>query len=395
MARKSQRRAVKRAARETAKVAKKYPKIFVTFLVIVLILAIAGGAAYYFLIYKKKNPSGGTPPTTPVETDELSIHFLELGNKYTGDCTLIKINDVEVLIDAGSKQNSATAIIDYIESNHLCEDGTLEYVIATHAHEDHIGAFYSTSTRAGIFEQYTCETIIDFPLTNKSYSSGSVYGKYVDARNAEVENEGAKHYTALECWNQTGGAQRSYSLAQDVTLNILYQKYYEQTQSRGENDYSVCVLLTQGTNNYLFTGDLEAQGESSLVDSNDLPHCNLFKGGHHGSSTSTTDTLLAEITPDAICICACAGSPEYTSDKLGTFPTQECVDRMAQYTDKIYVTSLATNVDWVEETWDYTSMNGNILVTSKGEAVTITGSNNSTILKDTAWFLENRVWNGA
>ena len=33
-----------------------------------------------------------------------SIHFLEVGNKYTGDCTYVKAGDIDILIDAGSRK---------------------------------------------------------------------------------------------------------------------------------------------------------------------------------------------------------------------------------------------------------------------------------------------------
>ena len=35
--------------------------------------------------------------------DVFSVHFLELGNKYTGDCTYIKYGNVDILIDCGSR----------------------------------------------------------------------------------------------------------------------------------------------------------------------------------------------------------------------------------------------------------------------------------------------------
>ena len=72
------------------------------------------------------------------------------------------------------------------------------------------------------------------------------------------------------------------------------------------------------------------------------------------------------------------------------------IDRVGKYTDKIYVTSLATNVVISEksESWEFTSMNGNIVVKSDGIAFTVTGSNNSAVLKDTEWFIKNRTWNG-
>ena len=80
-----------------------------------------------------------------------------------------------------------------------------------------------------------------------------------------------------------------------MTMEILDQKFYRETTS-DENDYSVCALFTQANNHYLFTGDLEKDGEKSLVALNSLPEVELFKGGHHGSYTANTDTLLSVIT---------------------------------------------------------------------------------------------------
>ena len=79
----------------------------------------------------------GYNPNAPAISD-VEVHFLELGNKNSGDCTLIKCGDTEVLIDAGSKRNSTKTVKDYIDK--YCTDGKLEYVVATHAHEDHIAA---------------------------------------------------------------------------------------------------------------------------------------------------------------------------------------------------------------------------------------------------------------
>ena len=314
-----------------------------------------------------------------IVTDELSIHFLELGNKYTGDCTLIKVGDTEVLIDAGSRKGSAATIVPYVQQ--YCTDGVLEYVIATHAHQDHIAGFIGTTKIDGIFESFVCETIIDYSLTNATSATRTDYERL---RDEEVAN-GAKHYTALQCWQETDGAKRSYELAEGITLNILYQRFYEEKTS-DENDYSVCMLLTQGNNNYLFTGDLEHHGELSLIESNDLPKCNLFKGGHHGSPTSNTPELFAVIQPEIVCVCCCCGSDEYTDNVANMFPSQAFVNNVAPYTDKVYVTTIvADNSD------GFASMNGNIVVTSNGENVTVNCSNNNTLFKDTAWFAANRV----
>lgn len=314
-----------------------------------------------------------------IETDELSIHFLELGNKYTGDCTLIKVGNTEVLIDAGSRKGSAATIVPYIQQ--YCTDGVLEYVIATHAHQDHIAGFVGTASADGVLESFVCETIIDYPLTN---ADSAIRADYEELRDAEVA-AGAKHYTALECWNNENGAKRTYELAEGIKMNFLYQKFYEEKTS-DENDYSVCMLLSQGDNHYLFTGDLEGEGEESLVASNDLPKCVLFKGGHHGSPTSNTDALLSEIRPDIVCVCCCCGSDEYTSNVANMFPSQAFVDRVAPYTDRVYVTTIIS-----DNKAGYESMNGNVVITSDGKEVTVACSNNDILFKDTEWFKANRT----
>ena len=361
----------------------------VFFCIISIVLGLFAGAVGNHLI---------TLPSKrdPLIYGDLSIHFLELGNKWVGDCTYIKYGDIDILIDAGSRNNSASAIIEYIDP--FVEDDTLEYVIATHAHEDHISGFYSQGSTIGIFEKYSVGTIIDFPNTNKTnYSNSTVIGKYVNARNAEVE-AGAKHYTALECYNNEGDAKRVWNLAEGLELEILYNYYYDHSYSTGENNFSVCAMINQDDNHYIFTGDLEEAGERKLVEHYEtmggLPKCALYKGGHHGSGTSSCDEFLLDIDPDYVCICSCAGTAEYTDNNDTQFPTQEFIDRIAPYTDAIYVTSMVDNYVSKDE-WDslgtVKSMNGNIVFNVINGTFTISCSNNNLILKDTEWFKSNRT----
>lgn len=338
-----------------------------------------------------------------ISSAELSIHFLELGNKYTGDCTLIKYGDTEVLIDAGSRQNSAVAIKNYVDE--YCTDGVLEYVIATHAHQDHIAGFVgskSGNSRTGILYQYEVGTLIQFAGTN---ADTEIYDNYCEAVEY-VKEKGTKVYTAKQCWYETDGAKKQYFLDSEnkISMNILYQRYYDET-TKDENDYSVCMLLTQVTENktynYLFTGDLENDGESSLVDNNTLPEVELFKGGHHGSYTATTEKLLKVIKPKNVAVCCCCGSPEYTQEPDNTFPAQAFIDRVSKYTENIYCTTMATDLldlnasgKFPDRTsFNYASMNGNVVFYTVSGKLKLYCSNNDTILKDTEWFKKYRVWN--
>ena len=423
----SSKKAVDTAKRTAKKTAKKHSGAVIAIIVILVIL-IGVAVALYFtvdsvhttvdnLIFGKsaegtldKDSSGsgantqtgdssdGTtttdggkaevPKAQTFGDNDLSFHFLELGNNYTGDSTYIKAGDIDILIDAGSRQNSSDAIAEYVDR--YCTDGKLEYVIATHAHQDHIAGFTNTKSRPGIFARYECEVIIDFALTDVT---SATYNNYVTARDEEVA-AGAKHYTALECAKGLNGAQATYSLGEGMSMTVLYQEFYE-NRSSDENNYSVCMLFNHGTNYYLLTGDLEEKGEESLVKNNDLPEVQLFKAGHHGSYTATTDALLSVIKPKIVCVCCCAGAVEYTQNKSNTFPSQAFVDRVAPYTDRVYVTTVGT-VTYNEtkgkyEDTGFASMNGVITVLSSGGAVTVSCSNNDVLLKDTAWFKENRT----
>ena len=321
-----------------------------------------------------------------VTYDEFQMHFLELGNKYSGDSTYIKAGDIDILIDAGSRKSSAITIKEYVDQ--YCTDGKLEYVIATHAHQDHIAGFVGSNSgkiKTGIYYQYKIDTIIDFALTN---STTQLYSDYLDAVDYAVSN-GTKHYTANDCWNNKNGASRSIQLTENCSLDILYNKYYFE-ESEDENNYSVCAMFNYNDKHFMLTGDLEFEGEEALSKYYDgstkektLPHVELFKAGHHGSKTSSNDCLLKLITPSICTICCCAGGSEYTSNYNNVFPTQDFINRVAKYTDQVYATSVFN-----EKTLEFESLNGNIIISSNGNEVAVSATNNITKLKDTNWFNE-------
>ena len=386
----------KKAARAAEKVAKKHPKLF-TFLLVILVIALIAAACYYFFVYRKQHQggSGGSPEVvggnvTEIASADLSIHFIAPAVKASGDSALIKVGNTEVLIDAGPNKTNTTEIADYLGA--YCTDGVLEYVIATHSDSDHIAGFVGSSSggkRNGILYTYNVGTIIQFDQVTEETS---LYREYCDAVEYAKE-QGTAVYTGLQCWNGSDGAQRTYYLdeAQTISMNILYNYYYEHV-SPDNNNHSVCMLLSQElsdgqSNHYLFTGDLEEDGEKRLVENNDLPRVKLYKAGHHGSATSSTNELLEVIQPQYVAVCCCAG------DKYN-FPTQPFCDRISPYTDKVYVT---VRVDGD----GYALMNGDIVFyygKSENEtekSLKLWCSENSTVLKDTEWFKQNRTWNGA
>ena len=365
------------------------------FSIIAFIIGIASGLSSYVLAF---SPQSDT--LFSVASGDLSVHFLELGNKYTGDCIYIKANDNDILIDAGSRQDSATTISNYV--NNYCKDGILEYVIATHAHQDHIAAFPSTNTRKGIFELYEVKNIIDFGEATKyernEVSPTNVYSNYVNYRNLEVE-KGAI-YTPISSFTEDdfGTEKTQIDLGSGIKLTFLYNIYYQEKTSN-ENNYSVCLLITQGSTSVLLTGDLEAEGEEELANHNKnkniLPsEVTVFKAAHHGSYTGSTSALLDVVNPKNVVFTCVAGATEYTTNLNNTFPSQTAIESIANYTANCYVTTMCTNskTDLLNKKYsDFTSMNGDIVLISNKDGYSIKGTNNSTLLKDTTWFSEYRT----
>jgi competence protein ComEC len=359
---------------------KKFSTPLTVFLAIVCLIA---GCVVGFLgaaIYDAMHTHSDEAPQVMVE-GELQIHFLELGNKYTGDCTYIKAGDTDILIDAGSRTTSIETISSYIDQ--YVTDKTLEYVIVTHAHQDHYAGF--TKTDGSLFDLYKCENIIDFGTqTNQEEKGTNMYSKYLAERNAEID-AGANYLPAPE------HAKESFDLGSGVEMIIL-DSYYYYNDAPSENDYSVCTLFTYGSYKYLFTGDLEEDGEKQLIseeynDPDLLKDVYLYKAGHHGSKTSSSAEFLEVISPEVVCVCCCAGSSEYTKINENTFPTQQFIDRIALYTDRVYVTTLCEDYD----AGTFVSMNGNIIVSTTAGGVEVICSNDSRVLKEWEWFKDKRI----
>lgn len=336
-----------------------------------------------------------TTANVNLDDAEISVHFLELGNKYTGDCTYIKAKgtnpdgtkyETDILIDCGSKSNSIPTVTSYL--NNYITDGKIEYAIVTHAHLDHYAGFATSAKMDSMFDLYKYDNIITFAQTNQKETSVAYKNFNRELNEAKAKN--ANVYTAYECYEETkSGAQKEYVIGDDITLKILKSKYYypENTAST-ENDYSVCILISTKNQNFLFTGDLENThgAEEYLANNNDLPKVDLYKAGHHGSKTSSSEALMSKVKPKVVCVCCCAGSPEYTKNNDNQFPTQAFIDVISNYTTKVYVTTLCIDYDKNE----FTSFNGNIVYLAKNDTYDVKCSNNNTVLKDTEWFKNNR-----
>jgi hypothetical protein len=145
----------------------------------------------------------------------------------------------------------------------------------------------------------------------------------------------------------------------------------------------------------------------------------LYKAGHHGSKTSSNDCLFDILQPKLCVACCCCDTDEYTPITDNQFPTQDFINRIAKWTDKVYAPSVFDSYEIVTasqvkdsdgnlkfdkngnpvsersgvaigeqyiHTTGFKELNGNIIVSCNGSNVGLWASNNLTKLKDTEWF---------
>ncbi len=70
----------------------------------------------------------------PIEqhTSELTVHYIDVGQ---ADASLVLCDGHSLLIDGGNAEDS-DLIATYLKKENV---STLDYVVCTHAHEDHVG----------------------------------------------------------------------------------------------------------------------------------------------------------------------------------------------------------------------------------------------------------------
>ena len=247
---------------------------------------------------------------------DVDIYFIDLGDDVTccGESTYIKVgDDIDILIDAGETSTlSANAIINLI--NTYCTDGTLEYVIATHGHSDHIGGI------SKIFPHFTVDTVIEFDYKyGNTVDSKTLIGYYMKAR------ESASHInTAYDLINTLGnGSKYELEIASDISI-VFYDTGYLNTTGSDKNAQSVvCTFEAYGTR-VLFTGDAEKDCEAVYAPL--VGNIDILKVAHHGTYNATQASTLTSIDPEVAIIC----NGNFLGNEYG-HPTYDAINRLYTY----------------------------------------------------------------
>lgn len=212
---------------------------------------------------------------------EAYVHFIDVGQ---GSATLIQLDRSGILIDTGEAEYSES-LISYIKS---CGVDTLEYVVASHPHSDHIGGM------TDVFKESVVGTVLMPELSEINIPTTRLYERfltYIDENNVSVE------------FPEFGD---TYKLGA-VSMTIMGP--VEQVEDL--NDMSlICKVSAYGTD-IMILGDAEKQELSSVYKkvSGDWKS-DILVMGHHGSSTSVYKSFLNSVDAD-VAIISCGEDNSY------------------------------------------------------------------------------------
>lgn len=199
------------------------------------------------------------------DVSDLEVHFIDVGQ---GDATLILSGGHAMLIDAGDNDRG-TAVQSYLRSQGV---ENIDYVIGTHPDADHIGGLDV------VLYKFDCETVIlpDIDSDTRTYE---------DVLAALDEKDYAVTYPVVG---------QTYPLGDAAFTIVAPNRDY----GSDKNDWSVGILLQNGENRFLFTGDAGEDAEEDMLANGIDLAADVYKVAHHGSDTGSSEAFLAAVAPD-------------------------------------------------------------------------------------------------
>ena len=228
---------------------------------------------------------------------ELKVHYIDVGQ---ADSILIQQGKNSMLIDAGNNDDS-TLVRDYIKKQGIT---TLDYVIGTHPHEDHIGG-------------------LDYVIN--AFNIGSIYMPKKTATTKTYKD-------VLSAIKSKGLSITEPKVGQTLQLGEAKLTIMGPfTIYDDANNCSIVVKVEFGQNSFLFTGDAEGTSEMAMVSANLNLKSDVLKIGHHGSKTSTVAEFLNKVNPQYAVI-SVGKNNDYKH------PTEGVMNRLKNKNIKVYRT---------------------------------------------------------
>jgi len=197
---------------------------------------------------------------------KLRISFLDVGE---GDAILIQKGNQQILVDGGPSSRAIS-----LELGHQMPfwDRTIDLVVLTHPHQDHL---------AGLVE-----VLQRFHVNHVLYPELDYESPVYDQWRKLIAEKNIKHTIAQ--------AGQQIDLGEGITIEVLNPQTapLHGTESDIDNN-SIVLHLRSGEVTFLLTADIMREAEWSLVRQRAGLACTVLKVAHHGSDTSTTSEFLA------------------------------------------------------------------------------------------------------
>ena len=211
------------------------------------------------------------------------IHFLNTANS---DAILIESNGRFALIDAGEGNNNPrrkTAYKGYEDEvrayiKQVAADGSgtarLDFILGTHCHYDHIGAFHAI-------------------ITDPDIKIDKAYFKQLDETYSQIRSD-------LEVLGVPGISDlpREEFAFGDFTIKFFNTVTPPEMDGEGENAASVGVKVTKGERTAFLAADITKSTGLEQLLGGQIGHVDLLKVGHHGYLGSSSAKFLKQLSPE-------------------------------------------------------------------------------------------------
>ncbi len=231
------------------------------------------------------------------DLEDYEIYFFDVGQ---GDSSMIRVDDVKFLIDAGS----GSKIINNLEKIGLDAPNYIDIVFISHPEVDHVGGLIS------LVEHYNIGLIVFNGYENELWST--IRNK-LDMHNIS--------YVALK-----SGDKASYK---DIVFDVLWPlNIFNETKT---NDSSLVLRVCRKSSCILYPGDIGGVAENKLSEIYDLQSY-ILKVPHHGSKYSSGFKFLNNVEPEISVIGV--GNNSYGH------PTDDVLNRLASLNSEIFRTDI-------------------------------------------------------
>ena len=229
----------------------------------ILILAVCAVLAY--VTTDNNNPD----TKTAVSADALTVTFIDVGQ---GDSALVETaNGTKLLIDGGEYDAYDKELAPFLAERNITN---IDYALVSHYHTDHMGGI------SKLLENGAVDTLL-IPKYDDTNQNRERIVKKADKHNVEINEICAGDVIDL------GDPNLKISVLHPLSGGF---------SKENENSNSLVLMLDYLGEKFLFTGDLEDDAESVLLEKYDL-EADVLKVGHHGSYSSTSRKFLAAVDP--------------------------------------------------------------------------------------------------